>query len=440
MKSFAEFRRDTEQATHEGFRTLRGSRVRSAAAFEEAKQHVLSLHRGVHVQASFEDAAGQVFDCVPIEQQPALRKSDGQVAAPPTRQALPGQLAMVSTAAASLRSPTGTLASCPAGTVPIRRVTLEEVSRFETLDHYLRKHGRPRRRSTQRRPLLEEATTAPHEYAHASQAVANIGGHSILSVWDPPIATNQVFSLSQHWYVAEGPKGVQTVEVGWQVYPEMYGHAQPVLFTYWTADAYQKTGSYSNTAGEFVQVGASHPVGMALGKSSVVGGEQVELELEVMLYQGNWWMFVNGVASGYYPGSHYEGGPLATGATAIDYGGETVGDGDYPPMGSGQFAERGFKSAAYQRNIFYIEPTASSIYATLVASQDWPSSYTIRVGTSDDWGEYFYFGGPGGVGTSAEAANARRSSQLVLKAPNGIVLEGLTLAGAAELIRDLARS
>jgi hypothetical protein len=284
--------------------------------------------------------------------------------------------------------------------------------------------------------------------SHAYQNVVNLGGHSILSVWDPNVGGNQIFSLSQRWYVAQGPGGVQTVEVGWQVYPAMYGHTKPVLFTYWTADGYHTTGSYSNTAGDFVQVG-SNPVGMALDPWSQVGGPQVELELTVMLQAGNWWIFVNGNdtnhAVGYYPATRYGNGPLATGATGVDYGGETVGNGSYPAMGSGEFASRGYKLAAYHRNIYYFPTPATALDANLVASQDWPTSYKIQVDHSQDWGESFYYGGPGGGGASpvvaggAAAGNrAAGGRSIVVYGPLGTRVEGLSLDEVSDLLRRLS--
>jgi hypothetical protein len=454
VQPLSEFYEDLKRAEHEQFRSRTTTRVRSGPAFDEQKAHILALYDGVTAARSFVDAGGQIFDCVPFAQQPALRST--QLAAPPqppTPPAPPGlPLRPPDSAQIGRLDPAqvdrhGMSMSCPPGTVPIRRVTLDELTRFETLDHYLRKHGQPRNRGRRfGNPLRPEVESTPHEYAHASQSVKNIGGHGFLNVWDPAVVSPQTFSLSQQWYVAQGAAGVQTVEVGWQVYPEHYGHSKPVLFTYWTADGYATTGSYGTSAGDFVQVSADFPVGMALETWSEPGGAQVEIELTVMLQSGKWWIFVNGTdashAIGYYPAELYQGGPLATAATDIDFGGETVGSGNYPPMGSGTFAATGYKSAAYQRNIYYIAPNNTGTYASLVPSQDWPDSYTIAVGTSSDWGEYFYFGGPGGAGTAPrqpEDSRVTRAERLVLYGP-GVRLEGLSVSDAAAVLRRLVQA
>ena len=145
----------------------------------------------------------------------------------------------------------------------------------------------------------------------------------------PPIGANQVFSLSQHWYVGGSGANLQTAECGWQVYPALYGDSRPHLFTYWTADDYASTGCYNLSCSAFVQIGTTFAPGMALGPVSVSGGAQYEIELAYWLANGRWYLYFNGTQGsnviGYYPVSLYRGGALATQASEIDYGGETTG-------------------------------------------------------------------------------------------------------------------
>jgi len=110
-------------------------------------------------------------------------------------------------------------------------------------------------------------------------------------------------------------------------------------------------------------------------------------------------LFINGTetsdAVGYLPASLYGGGPLATNATSIEYGGETFGATSHPPMGSGAFAGAGAGKAAYQRNIYYYTKDTEIGQPALRASQRSAASYTIDLRESDDWGKFFWFGGPG---------------------------------------------
>ncbi|MBW8812588.1 MAG: neprosin family prolyl endopeptidase [Caulobacterales bacterium] len=385
----------------------RGAKVRGLEAFEEQKQHLLDLYAGIEVRHSFQDPSGQIFDCVPIAEQPALRRES--LAEPPE---VPG-----AEKAAAQKAPTqtgplhetrldahGNAMSCPPGFVPLRRITLDELTRFETLSHFRRKSPRhpDRKRAPQEAPGSPEEANSGHEYAHARQAVRNLGATTMLNVWSPSVAdASSTFSLSQMWVAATSPtRGVQTVEAGWQVYPTKYGHTRPVLFSYWTADAYKNTGSYSTEQHEFVQHSSTCPLGFALDHASLSHGAQAEIEVTLLFSLGNWWLFVGGStpahAIGYYPASLFGPGPLTTAAETVDFGGETCATELFPPMGSGAFAARGYKEAAYQRRISYFDTGRAARMADLAALQAWPAKYTIEVQRSPDWGEFFFFGGPGG--------------------------------------------
>jgi len=190
--------------------------------------------------------------------------------------------------------------------------------------------------------------------------------------------------------------------MGWQVYPALYGDAQPHLFTYWTADNYTNTGCYNLSCSAFVQTSTAYTPGMAIGPSSVSGGPQYSIELAYWLTGGRWWLYVNGTsgsnAIGYYPVSLYQGGALASQAAEIDYGGETTGTTSFPPMGSGAFANQGWQRAAYQRTIGYWPPSGGAmVNASLTPSQAWPACYTAQVQMyAAPWFETLWYGGPGG--------------------------------------------
>jgi Neprosin len=405
IQSFEDFRNEVQTAQHATYRAGPRARVAGPDAFEEQRQHLIKLYGGVTARHSFIDSAGQVFDCIPIEQQPALRLRGESLKTPPS---LPGAAGAASKPPGAAFAPLGegrvdrygNPMSCPPGCVPMRRITLDELTRFETLGHYLRKSPRRGAPAVIEKPDAPSAAGPPHEYAHANQMVANLGGHSILNVWSPTVSAADGFSLAQHWYVAGEGMGLQTAEVGWQVYPQHYGQSAPVLFTYWTRDGYHQTGSYSLEGGDFVQYSSTCPVGVAIEDISQLNGDQAEIEIAYYLTNGAWWLFIGGSqpanAVGYYPVSLYQNGPMATGAAEIDYGGETVSSSVYPPMGSGNFASTGYKLAAYQRSIQYYDLAGAAQQANLVKAEQWPSSYTIEPGTSTDWGAYFYFGGPGG--------------------------------------------
>lgn len=399
-------------------------RVADDEAFGEMQAYVTDLHRGVEAVHSFEDAAGSVFDCVPIEHQPSLSGQTGPLPQPPDLRPVmrgepprAGSPAVRPEAEEPPRDRHGNVMQAPPGTIPLRRVTLGELVRFRTLSDFSRKEPGPRAgrgeppaspAATRTRTRARAKPSAPstdtgqnHRYAYTHQTVDAIGAHNALSVYSPVVGATQIFSLAQHWYTAGTGTGHQTLEVGWQVYPTKYGHAQPVLFIFWTADNYATTGAYNLDQPGFVQTNSAWTIGGALSPSSVQGGQQMEIEVAVYLFAGNWWIYLGGLAAanavGYYPTSLYSGGAMATKATEILFGGETVcKSGSWPGMGSGAMASAGWRQAAYQRDIFYFPAGGGSAWASLTPEQPSPGCYTLALGSSPSpWNIYFFFGGPG---------------------------------------------
>lgn len=390
------------------------SQIKSAGDFEQMRRHVVTMYGGVNVKHSYV-LGSQHFDCVPVREQPSARLLGLQgIAAPPPAPATPAgstaagndpaapHLAATQTDAKQTVDKFGNSVDCKPGTVPMRRITLEELSRFKNLQHFFQKGpdgaGQP---PSQRANLQNAAAAMTHKYAHAYQTVTNFGGSSDLNLWRPYVNTakGQVFSLSQHWYVSR-PGGVtQTVEAGWQNYPQKYGSQNSVLFIYATADGY-KTGCYNLDCPGFVQTNSSIRVGGGFSQYSTIGGTQYSIKLSYRLFSGNWWLAVNGVWLGYYPGKMFGGKGMSLAASTIDFGGETVGSNSFPPMGSGNFASAGFARAAFQKNIFYYANSAGASYwANLIAAQPSPNCYRddVRNNAGGSWNSYFYYGGPGGT-------------------------------------------
>ncbi len=403
IQGFSKFIDSISAARHEAYAVKPAAKVQDASEFDAMKAHILGLYEGVEVQHSFVDENGQVFDCIPVEQQPSLRGGSTPPASPPDAPsaALSGKTLGPALSVEPLRSDRrdrfGRAMACPPGTIPMRRVTLDEMSQKETLRDFFRKAPG----GVGRHPRLGPEGIAPnvHKWAHAYQAVDNLGGHSYLNLWAPAVGS-QIFSLSQHWYAGGSP--VQTVEIGWQVYPGKYQTNYPALFIYWTADGYQTTGCYNLDCSAFVQTNPNWHLGGAVSPISTYGGAQYELALAAYLYAGNWWLYAGGFGSGnaigYYPASLYGAGPLATHASNVDYGGEVVDVTAWPPMGSGAFASDWWTHAAYQRDIESFPTGGGTQNTSLTGVQDSANCFTIDVGfAAAPWNEYCFFGGPGGT-------------------------------------------
>jgi len=290
----------------------------------------------------------------------------------------------------------GNDAFCSEGNIPMRRLTLGEMTRFPSLRHFFAKT-----------PLLNLTTTPSrrrsqadtHAYSYTNQNIANWGGSSALNLWSPYIDQNngEVFSLSQQWYTAGDP--VQTAECGWQNYPGKYGSENSVLFIFATPDGYQ-TVCYNLDCPAFVQTNSGGNIGGTFSEYSVSGGPQYEVTIGYQFDGNNWWFSEGEEFLGYYPGSFYEGGPMTQYSSLIEFGSEGVGRDIWPPEGSGNWSSAGWTYAAYQRQVLYYVPeTSTPTNTSLSADIPDPTCYTITGPyLSGSWGSYFFEGGPGGPG------------------------------------------
>src|SRR5262245_24860809 len=136
------------------------AKVADERAVADMKAHILKLYDKAEAPHSFMDESGAIFDCIPIEQQPSLRGSRGPVPKAPDA---PQHEAAASAGPPDekkdslIPSPLGTdkkdrhgnVMHGPPGTIPMRRVTLEDLTRFVSLRDFFRKGprgaGRPPR-------------------------------------------------------------------------------------------------------------------------------------------------------------------------------------------------------------------------------------------------------------------------------------------------------
>jgi hypothetical protein len=388
--------------------------VEDQAAFEQMRAHLLSLYDGVHVNHSFE-SEGEAYDCIPIMEQPAVRLNGiTEIATPPELAKVEGGNPDPNDGPKSAlpfggveTDSYGNHVGCEDGYIPMRRMTIEELTRFRTLANYMRKEPE----DVDPGPVSDIGNTVAvtHKYSHATQSVNNWGGNGFLNIWKPAIntAASEGFSLTQHWYYGGSGTslpGLQTVEVGWQVYPALYGNTNPHLFVYHTADGYNHTGCYNLSCSDFVSTSKAVVPGANVSPVSVAGGGQYEIQIQVQLYKGNWWIYYAGTAFGYYPTSLYHGGQLSHNASGVDYGTEVTGTTVWPTAGSGQWPNTGWTHAAYVRDLFYINSSLTGVWETLTPQIPSPHCYSVAgpywggYTSASPWGYYFYDGGPGGGG------------------------------------------
>ncbi|KAK9747875.1 hypothetical protein RND81_02G020700 [Saponaria officinalis] len=338
---------------------------------------------------------GDVLACVPSHLQPAfdhpLLKGHKPLDPPERPKGSDPNDEMV----INIQKWTETGESCPEGTIPIRRTTEDDVLRAEELGKFGRKSNRIVKR---------DSTGSGHEHAVAfANGDQFYGAKASMNVWTPQVRDAYEFSLSQIWVIS-GSFGndLNTIEAGWQANPALYGDQYPRFFTYWTTDAYQATGCYNLLCSGFVQTNRKVAIGAAISPRSTYNGRQYDISITVWKdpKHGHWWLeFGSGLLVGYWPAFLFS--HLRSHANMVQFGGEifnsrSQGFHTATQMGSGHFADEGFKRAAYFRNLQVVDWDNNLIPLSNVRLlADHPNCYDIRQGKNNVWGDYFYYGGPG---------------------------------------------
>jgi hypothetical protein len=374
----------------------------TASNFSQMKNYLEHLYAGVSVRESFM-SDGSYYDCVTETTQPTVTALGITHIAQPPGGTSPAPIARGAATpwTTSGTNQQGVVVSCPVGTIPMRRTTLQEVARYHTLRTFLSKSGVS--------PSGGGGDSPHYRHAFVYDYVNNDGASSTLNVWNPKVPTSSVgedHSLSQQWIIGGTGSQTQTAEAGWTKDPG-FSTTSPVYFIYFTADDYDKTGCYNLECVGFVQENNSIALGGAVKPCCSTPG-QVNDSFTQEWYQkkGDWWLVINGTYIGYYPDSVYKGGQLSKHSTLVEFGGEVNASStnvNWPQMGSGKFASAGFEEAAYQSSIAYIGLNDVSAWASLTEEttgkgngKPSPCYSGSLIPASGSTGPQLYFGGPGG--------------------------------------------
>jgi hypothetical protein len=314
-----------------------------------------SHYKSVDVQHSFHTKFGETIDCIDYFAQPGV-KAMAAIGKPMTTLPSPAAVPDASPQLADVLftgtpDDEGKPRACPAGTVPMLRITPERVAAAGGLDAFLEVHGRkvgPRKLSPGPTPPASGAN-----YAHAItqyQAAGIDKAVSAFLVYSPLVRRTPDHSLAQTW--TQSLDQNETVEVGWTVDPALNAGnnpSSPHLFIFSTNDGYT-TGCYNNTGGNclpfILAPQATVTPGMTLS-SSTFGGTPVRLGLNTISgdlgYGATGW---NIVGVGVYPATNYNA--MRTTATIFQIGGEVFDQtGTWVvPMGSGSDINAGLGQTA----------------------------------------------------------------------------------------------
>ncbi|CAI9105765.1 OLC1v1004774C1 [Oldenlandia corymbosa var. corymbosa] len=281
---------------------------------------------------------------------------------------------------------------CPEGTIPIRRTKHGAISIKKKSRNIIRLYF-------EGSAVSSDAVDEPrHEYAVTQSSTGNYyGAMSTISVWQPYVEGSGEFSLSQIWVAGGSGSNTNTIEVGWIVCPLLYGDNLTRLFIYWTSDNYQNTGCFDLQCSGFVQIDSSMAIGGAI---TTTNHPEIILLVWKDEDQDVWWLQYNGTVLGYWPTAIFT--VLNDTSTLVEWGGEIInsntnGIHTATDMGSGSFAQAGLGRASYFRNLLVVNDN-NTLIPPPTDTFSWasnPTCYNITAGENGDWGNYFYYGGPG---------------------------------------------
>lgn len=148
--NFKQFSRNTERAEYEDYAKKEGSKVKDAAQFQRMKDHVMSMYKEVKVRNSFVLGPDHI-DCVDVKTQPGLNR-DGKrltLEKPPApniaaeeKDNAPASKSVEPMLSKRKKDPHGNVQFCEPGSIPMRRITLDELVRYETLADFFNKYGK----------------------------------------------------------------------------------------------------------------------------------------------------------------------------------------------------------------------------------------------------------------------------------------------------------
>jgi len=368
---------------------------------------------------------GDQFDCVFVDRQPNIeRRRDNGEDVSATLEAIKDDVARLqekqensSSGRDELAPGTKSLAPapvqvsqpveevCPIGTVPIRKIPLDEVAAYGTLDNYL---------------TVVNTPPSPAHYNHATaDRSGNVYGmRANINLWSPHRrpSTNGDHTIAQMWLYGGSGSSTETVETGWREYGT---NNSSRLFAFFTNSNYA-TGTtncsthncscYTFQCG-FAQTDNTVFFDGVFGNYSTAGGSQYESNFGlVKLYTtDNWHVMYNGKWAGFWDRSYFGSPGLYDTGSYEQWGGEVYDDfSDIQHTttamgGDGAFGSTlAYRHTAYERNLeVEVTPPAGSLTFTAatgigVNNDSHPECYDAGAGTNDpSWGSWVEFGGPG---------------------------------------------
>ncbi|KAI3917373.1 hypothetical protein MKW98_027292 [Papaver atlanticum] len=344
---------------------------------------------------------GDVIDCIYIYKQPAFDNpllKDHKIQMSP--RSISGETRSKNVSASSIfyglqRE------QCPSGTVPIRRVTREDLVNakfFAMKVEQIHANGFP---------------NIGARFVYAAEVIRGkkyFGGAASMSIHNLTVDPDQ-FSTSQIWIV-NSTTGDQMngIQFGIMKNPSVVGGNLPRLFGFWIRDGHHVAGCYNMECHGFIQTNPSVFIGQPFVQSSVYG--QRSYDVHIMVYRahdtGHWWLRMGATAEtsenvGYWPNEIFT--LLRASASVVRYGGYvgSLIQASTPPMGNGFLPQlQDYDTTAYMRLMKYVNEAGASVdlnsHSVRTNNGTVPQCYNIMFAgqIGGDWGNTIVYGGPGG--------------------------------------------
>lgn len=240
------------------------------------------------------------------------------------------------------------------------------------------------------------------------------GSSGRINIWNTSGPVNNETSIAQVAVIRGTP--MQAIEAGKIENQALNGNLRPHFFTYFRTNGTASgdwVAGYNTLVDGWIQYSATVAPGMSLVPwESSEDGAQYSLEVQVRLWEGNWWVKAAGEWAGYYPyckegdcdsGTLFSADGIRDQASRLDWYGE-VYDSSAPAatstdMGSGDFAEDWWQHAAYFRNLtFFWEPSTYWWWDSGSITPTDPACYNEdgpHYSSDAAWRNWFFYGGPG---------------------------------------------
>ncbi|XP_020146391.1 protein neprosin-like isoform X1 [Aegilops tauschii subsp. strangulata] len=309
----------------------RGKDVRYRRQEEDSTQ--ILTYQGVNKTIQMED--GDVYDCIDVYKQPAFNHpllKDHKIQMKPN--SFPVWMDTQTFPSDSFSQVQPSIIKCPIGTIPILRSNGSSTIATHNIDGL--------------------KNDMQWERAGLRYIGDLFGARALINVWEPKVNKGSQ-DYSSLWIDIENGGGQHTdrMGAGLRVSPTLSGDAFSRFHVAWY-DGYSKKSCVDFRCPGYVQVHHNVGPGTRIQPSSVYGGLQKVVDIQIFKEptSGHWWVSVNKMPIGYWPGGLFEF--IRYKGDFAFWGGQVEGPtaaSNSLQMGSGHFASEGFGKVAFIEGI-----------------------------------------------------------------------------------------